>query len=264
MKPIIKWNLWQRKVSAIWWSIGIAFFMFINMIFYPSFKDQAAELQKSFESIPDAAVQFLGGSTDFFSSVGYVNSQIFFLALPLVLTILAISLGSRLLASEESEKTIENIMSRPISRSKFLLSKAVVGEIILLLVTFVAWLTVIIMAMIVDLEVSLTRLTFATFVCFLFVYLCGAVAFTFTAIGRTKGAGIAFATFVAFGGYILSSLSGTVEWLTWPSKLLPFHYYQSEAILRGTYNWNNIWYFVIVILVCVFVSWITFRKRDLE
>jgi ABC-2 type transport system permease protein len=264
MKPVVKWNLWQRRVSTIWWGVGIAFFMFINMIFYPSFKDQAAELQKSFESIPDTAVQFLGGSTDFFSPVGYVNSQIFFLTLPLVLAILAISLGSRLLASEETDKTIENIISRPISRSKFLLSKAIVGEIILMFVTFIAWLTVVVLAELVDLDVSILNLTLATFVCFLFVYTCGAVAFAVTSIGKAKGASIAIATFVAFGGYILSSLSGTVEWLKWPAKALPFHYYQSEAILRGNYNWNNLWYFLIAISACVIISWFSFRKRDLE
>ncbi len=264
MIPIIKWNFWQRRISTIWWSIGIAFFMFINMIFYPSFKDQAAELQKSFESMPDAAVQFIGGSTDFFSTVGYVNSQIFFLTLPLVLAILAISLGSRLLASEETDKTIESIMSRPISRTNFLISKAVVGEIILLLVTFIAWLTVVIMAIIVDLDVSIMKLTMASFVCFLFVYLCGAVAFMMAAIGKAKGASIAVATFVAFGGYILTSLAGTVDWLKWPAKLFPFEYYQSEAILRGTYNWQNLWYFVVTIGACAVISWLSFRRRDLE
>jgi ABC-2 type transport system permease protein len=264
MKSIIKWNFWQRRISTIWWSVGIAFFMFINMIFYPSFKDQAAELQKSFESMPDAAIQFIGGSTDFFSPIGYVNSQIFFLTLPLILVILAISLGSRLLASEETDKTIESIMSRPISRTNFLISKAAVGEIILLLVTFVSWATVVVVAKVVGLDVSILRLTEATLVCFLFVYLCGAVAYMMTAIGKAKGASIAVATFVAFGGYILTSLAGTVEWLKWPAKLFPFEYYQSEAILRGTYNWQNLWYFVFTICACGLISWLSFRRRDLE
>jgi len=68
---------------------------------------------------------------------------------------------------------------------------------------------------------------------------------------------------VALGGYIIGSLAGTVKWLSFPAKLLPFHYYQSEAILRGTYNWNNVWYFVFVIALCSVLSWVAFRRRDL-
>jgi ABC-type transport system involved in multi-copper enzyme maturation permease subunit len=104
--------------------MGVSIFIFINMIFYPTFKDQAAELQKSFESLPDAALQLFGGSSDFFSPVGFLNSQIFFLMLPLLLGILAISLGSSLLAAEERDSTIESLMARPISRTHLLLHKS--------------------------------------------------------------------------------------------------------------------------------------------
>ena len=263
MKTLVAWTLRQRKLSTIWWSVGIAFFMFINMIFYPSFKNDAEELQQSFENIPDAALQLLGGSADFFSPIGYVNSQIFFLTFPIVLTILAITLGSKLLAEEETNKTIESLLSRPISRTKLLFAKGLAGEIILTTVTVVSWLTILIFARIVDLEVSAWSLTKATIVCFLMVYCYGAIAYMFTAIGRTRGVGVAVASFVAFGGYIISSLAGTVSWLSVPAKLFPFHYYQSEAILRGTYNWQNLWYFIVLIAVCIVVSWLAFRRRDL-
>jgi hypothetical protein len=43
MMPIIKWTLWQRRWSAFWWSLGVSAFIFINMIFYTTLRDQAAE-----------------------------------------------------------------------------------------------------------------------------------------------------------------------------------------------------------------------------
>jgi ABC-2 type transport system permease protein len=237
--------------------------MFINMIFYPSFKDQAAQLEQSFEGIPDAALQLLGGSTDFFSPVGYVNSQIFFIMLPLLLGILSISLGSKILAGEEQDKTIESLLARPVSRSRFLAAKAIAGIKILALVTLTCWLAILGLAALVDLEVSARLLSQATFVCFLMVLSFGAIAYLLSATGRAKSASIGIATLMAFGGYIIGSLSGTVTWLQTPSKLFPFHYYQSEAILRETYNWANIWYFIILITLCAIGSWIAFRRRDL-
>jgi ABC-2 type transport system permease protein len=263
MKSILAWTIRQRKISTLWWSFAIAVFLFINMIFYPTFKNDAEELQKSFENIPDAALQLLGGSSDFFSPIGYINSQVFFIMLPMILGILAIALGAGLLAREEQDKTIESLLSRPISRTNLLSSKALSGVIILFIVTMVGLLTTIITAKIVDLEVSTAVLIKTTVICFLLTLSFGAVAYLLSATGKARSASIGIATFVALGGYIIGSLAGTVSWLEVPAKLFPFYYYQSEAILRGSYNWNNIWYFVALIALCAIGSWITFRRRDI-
>ena len=207
--------------------------IFINMIFYPSFKDQAAELQKSFANIPDSISQFIGG-TDFFSPVGFLNSQIYFLMLPMILIILAIGLGSSLLAREEQDKTIEVILARSISRTKFMSAKVLAGLLIITLVTSVSLLTTVITAQVVNLEgVSAGSMLLATFGCYVLVLSLGAISFMFTALGKARGASIGVGTAFAVGSYIISSLAGTVSWLKVPSKFLPFHYYQPEAILRG-------------------------------
>ncbi len=263
MIPVIKWTLWQRRWSTMWWSIGVVAMIFINMVFYPSFKDQAEQLQKSFDNIPDAALQLLGGSTDFFSAIGFLNSQIFFLSLPLILGILAISLGSSLIGKEEQELTIESLLSRPISRTRLLLAKASAGTIILGAVTCIGLLTTILTALIVDLDVAAKLIVLVTFACFLLVLSFSAIAFLLSSIGRTRGASIGIATFMAFGGYLISSLAGTVDWLKFPAKVFPFHYYQSEAILRETFNWSNLWFFVGIILLCAALSWLAFRRRDI-
>lgn len=263
MIPIIKWTLIQRKLSIFWWSVGIAFFIFINMIFYPSFKQDAEQLQQTFDNLSDSALQLLGGSSDFFSPIGYLNSQVFFITLPILLGILAISLGSNLIAKEEQGKTIETLLSRPVSRSRFLLAKVLSGVFILFFVTLIGLITTVLSAELVDLEVTAAKMSLVTLVCFLMVLSFSAVAFILTATGRAKGASIGIATTVAFGGYIISSLAGTVDWLKAPAKLFPFEYYQSEAILRETYNWANVWFFVAVIAVLGILSWVIFKKRDL-
>ncbi|OGL30438.1 hypothetical protein A3F37_01005 [Candidatus Saccharibacteria bacterium RIFCSPHIGHO2_12_FULL_41_12] len=247
----------------MWWSVAMFSMIFLNMIFYPSFKDQAQQLQKSFENMPDAAVQLFGGSTDFFSPIGFLNSQIFFIMLPLILGILAIGLGSSLIAREEQDGTIEGLLSRPISRSAFLLAKGSAGIIILTAITLVGLLTTVITAKFVKLDVSVILMCLATFGCFLLTLSFGAIAFMLTTIGKARGASLGIASLIAIGGYLVSSLAGTVSWLENPSKLFPFSYYKSEAILRETYNWSNALFFVILIAVCIFIGWVSFRRRDI-
>lgn len=263
MKAIIRWALWQRRLSVIWWSIGVAGFIFLNMIFYPSFKDQAAELQKSFESIPDAAIQLMGGSADFFSPIGFLNSQVYFIMLPMLFGILAIGLGSSLLARDEQDRTIELLLARPLPRSSLLFGKALAGAIIVFIVSIMSLLATIIAAAMVDLEVGVWPMVSATFACVLLVLTFGAIAFALTATGRARGASLGVASVIAIGGYVVSSLAGTVTWLAGPSKFFPFYYYQPEAILRGVFEWYNLLYFVGAILLLAVFSWISFRRRDL-
>lgn len=263
MIALIKWTIWQRRWSILWWSVALFAFILINMIFYPTFKDQAAELQKSFDNLPAAAVQLLGGSTDFFSPIGFLNSQVLFLMLPLILSVSAIGLGSSLIAKEENDMTIELLLSRPISRSKLLASKAIAGTIILAIITLSGLLTTIATSHLVNLGVSDWSITLSIISCFLMVWGFGAIAFLFTALGRVRGASIGIASLVGLGGYLVSSLAGTVSWLKAPSKAFPFHYYDSEAVLRGTYNWNNVYFFLAIIVICSLLAWFSFRRRDI-
>jgi ABC-2 type transport system permease protein len=264
MLSVIKWTVWQRRWSTFWWILGVFGFIFLNVIFYPTFKDQAAELQKSFESLPPAAVQLFGGSTDFFSPVGFLNSQIFFLMLPMLLSILAIGMGAGLIGREEQDGTIETLLARPLSRARLLLAKAKAGGIVLAIVTVASLITTAGLSRVVGLtEVSTLQITEATFACFMLALSFGAIAFLLTTIGRARAASLGITTFIALGGYLVSSLSNTVSWLKTPSLFFPFHYYRSEEILRGTFHWSDILIFVAVIAACGAVSWISFRRRDI-
>lgn len=263
MISIIRWTLWQRRWSTFWWSFGMAFLIFISMITYPSFRDQAAELQKSFEGLSQTTVNFIGGSTDFFSPVGFLNSQVFFLTLPLLLGVLAISLGCGLLAREEQDHTIDLLLSKPVSRTQLLFGKAFSGAIILSFVALVGLVATLVTAQIVDLGISATDITLAMFACLMLCASFGAIAFMLTAVGRARVASMAVASFVAFGGYIISSLAGTVDWLQGVSKLFPFHYYRPQEVLSGTFDSANMLLFLAVIVVSAAISCAFFLRRDI-
>ncbi len=264
MKGIIKWGLWQRRWSALMWSLGIFVFVFINLIFYPTFKDQSAEYEKLFSQMPEAAKTLLSDTGDFLSPSGYLSSQVFYLMLPLLLGILAISVGASLIGKEEREGTIELLLSRPLSRAKLLLSKAFVGLLVVLGVGIVSAVSTALISKLVDIEVPFKNILMAGLSADLLVLSFGAVAFMVSTLGRgARAASIGIATLYAFGGYILVSLVGVAQWLEWPAKAFPYHYYRPGQILEGAYDWGNLLFITGVILVCAAVSWLAFRRRDL-
>lgn len=263
MMTIIKWELWQRRWGIMWWTIGVVAFIALNLAFYPSFRDQSAELDKAFAQIPDSAMALFSDTGDFLSPTGYLSSQIFYLMLPMLLGILMISLGSSLIAREEKEGTIELLLSRPITRGKLLISKAKSGLLIGLVVTAGALLTTVGLSKLVRLAVPSTQIALATLAAFLFALSLGSVALLITMFGRARIASIGLAALYGLAGYILASLTSAVEWLKWPAKLFPFDYYRPAEILSGTYNWLNILFIVGVVALCAITSYIVFKRRDI-
>lgn len=264
MISVIRWGIWQRRWSIFWWCIGVTFFIAINLLFYPSFKDQSAQLEQSFSQLPESARALFSDTGDFLSPTGFLSSQIYYLMLPLLLGILSISLGGSLIAREEQDRTIELLLSRPLSRTMLLAGKAIVGFIVTGIVGLTALITTVVLAKIVELDVASSRIALATIASWLIAVSFGIVAFVLTIFGRARVASIAVATLFALGGYIIASLQSAADWLRFPAKIFPFDYYQPGAILEGTYNWWNITFIIGIIIVGSIVSWWVFRKRDIS
>lgn len=262
MFSIIKWTFWQRRWSMMWWSIGIASLVLLTLGFYPTIHSQAAALNKSFGGLNNSTLALFGG-TDLFSPVGYLNSQLIYLMFPLLLIILGVGLGSSLIGAEESSGTIESLLSRPISRTRLLMSKALAGALVVLLVTCAGSAVIAGMAAAVHLGIPLGNIAAACFACFMLVLALSAVAFLLAATGRGRVAALGITVTYALGGYIIGSLADTVHWLKPVSLVFPYHYYQSADILRGNFSWPSIWFFSLFTLGCLLLAWLSFRRRDL-
>ncbi len=262
MFSVFKWTLWQRRWSMLWWSVGIVSLVALTLSFYPTIHNQATELNKSFGSLNSSTLALFGG-TDFFSPVGYLNSQLIYLMLPLLLIILGVGLGSSLIGREEADGTIESLLSRPISRSRLLLAKASAGAFILFSVTLVGSVVIIGMASFLNIGIPLIYIAAACLACFMLVLTFSAAAFLLAATGRARIAALGVTAVYALGGYIIGSLASTVHWLEKPSMIFPYHYYQSADILRGTFKWSSIIFFGVFTAACVTLAWLSFRQRDL-
>ncbi len=264
MIAVIRWTLWQRRWSIVWWSLGVAAFIVISLGFYASFRDQAAQLNQVLDKLPHTARALFTDANNFLSPDGFLSARLYYLMLPLLLGILAIGLGSSLIASEENSGTIELLLARPLSRSKLLLAKALAGILNLAAIALVALITTIIVCHLVKLNEPIARLALATLATAVLGLLFGAVAFSVTTLGRARAAAVGLSVLVALSGYIIASLESTVAWLRWPAKALPYHYYRPTEILQGHFSWYNIGGLLGAALVLGIISWSAFRKRDLN
>lgn len=262
MFSIFKWTLWQRRWSIFWWCLGIVGLVVVTLAFYPTIHDQASQLNKSFGSLSSSTLALFGG-TDFFSPVGYLNSQLIYLMLPLLLIILGIGLGSNLIGREETNGTIKLLLARHVSRTSLLFAKLLAGTFIVFTVTAIGSAAVICLAKTVHVGVPFLNILAACFACYMLVLTFSTTAFLLAATGRGRAAALGVTVVYALGGYVISSLASTVHWLDGLSMIFPYHYYYSADILRGTFRWSSIAFFAIFTVVCVILSWLSFRQRDL-
>jgi ABC-2 type transport system permease protein len=264
MKPIIRWSLWERRWGALGWSVGIGAFIALNILVYSSISGQAQALNQALNNLPAGAKALFGGSGDFLSPIGYLNSKLYYLFLPLMFTMLALSLVRHMFSREEDSGTMELLLAWPVSRGKLLLAKLLSSLIILVGVGMVSLLVTIASAASIDYAVTWPRLFQATAMSLLIGMLFGAVAWALVSIGRAgKLTGTAAAGALALASYLFSSLQSFAVWLEWPAKLLPYHYYHPTAILEGTYNWWNAAGMGLATLVLLTIAYLAFRRRDL-
>lgn len=261
---ITRWTLWQRRWSSLWWIIGIVGFMVLILAFYPPFRDQAVKLDQTInKQIPSSARAFISDTPNYFSPVGYLSSQIYYLVLPILLSILSIGAGSSLIAKEESTGTIELLLARPLSRAKLLAGKFSAGGLILTAVSLFAFISALIMAHIVNLPVGTLPLFITTLDCLVMAAAFGSIAFMITTIKKARRASIGLAVLIALGGYIINSLASTASALKWPARFMPFHYYHASDMLKGHYRWEDFAVMGGIIAACLIISWVSFRRRDI-
>lgn len=264
MWAVLHWTVWQRRWSMLWWCLGVAGFIILSLSFYASFRDQAAQLNEILSRLPAAARALVSDTGSFLTPEGFLSARLYYLLLPLLLSILAIGLSGSLITKEEDRGTLEMLLSRPVSRSKLLAGKALAGLIIVLAVSLVSLITAVIVCRLVKLEVAFDRIILATLLATLLALVFGTIAFAVAAHGRARAASVGIATLFGIASYLISSLDEVVEMLRWPAKLLPYHYYRPGEVLTGNFNWRFAVVLLCVIAALAVFSFVSFRTRDLN
>jgi ABC-2 type transport system permease protein len=263
MIPMIRWELRRHRSATIWWSVGVAALISLTILAYGSVHNQADQLNKAFGSLSSSIGSFVG-TTDMFSPTGYLNSQLYFVTLPILFIILSITLANGFLGKEETSRTLELLLARPISRSRLLAAKLIARALVMLIVGTVAAIITIICARAASIHLAAGNLLLANFGCVAFSGSFGMVAFALLATSlRTRRLAIVGAITFVLASYMLTSLAGLVKGLGGVAKLFPYHYYQPETLLGGHINSGFLIYTLALYVLGIGLAVVGFRRRDI-
>lgn len=234
-------SLADRRRWLIGWSIGITAFVVINVAFWPSFRDQSDELNDMFEQMPESirALFGMGEGVDPFSPVGYLSSQVYTLALPLLLLIAGIGVVAGL-AGDEEHGLLETTFTLPITRRRILLERWAAAVVLTSVLSAVGLVATVVSARAVDLGVGLAAMVWASVGVTVLTWAVAGIGLVVGAATGRRGLAITVASVLAVASYLITSLAdagiGVFETLE-PLSVFT-HYDVLRTLADGTPPWS--------------------------
>lgn len=230
---IFRHELRARSKSVLWWSLGIVGVHLLYMSLWPTFADQAAVLEKSLQQFPREFLQAFGMDRISMATVlGYYS--LIFLLVQILLAIQASNYGVGLVSREESERTADFLMTKPVSRLAVITSKLVAAVVALLITQAVVWVSAFSGWALFnsghDYDKGALALLLSSMVFFQLFFLGVGLAISLGV--RLVRSVTPYALGLGLGMYVLGAFSGMLgdvklEWLT------PFKYFDAPTLIQN-------------------------------
>jgi ABC-2 type transport system permease protein len=262
MAVLLRKTLRDQRRAFIAWAIGIAGVAIMYAAFYPSVRQSAADLQGYLDNLPDTIKNLLGG--DFTTPAGYLRSETFSALGPILFLVFAIGAGSRAIAGEEENRTLDLLLSTPVRRRQVLLDKWISMGVTSFGLAVVLGLTVALVGPAFELRISTNDLAAACLMLALLATAFGTMALAIGCATGRRGLASGITGGLATITYVLDVLAPAVDTLGPLRPLSPFRWYlEPDPLIHGIGLVN------IVILICIsavayLVAWASFERRDLR
>lgn len=265
MKLLIKTEFKRNFRLFLLWAVIIIGLSLLMLSLYPTFQGSFGDIEAFLSSYPQGFLEAFGlgeGGLDMTTAYGWFGMEGYLFVVLLGGSYSAI-LGSSILSKEEDDKTIEFLLSKPISRNHILIGKGLVTVINLVLLNLILFITLLITFSIVD------KVDFVTTVLLclggLILDLIFASISMAISIFVTKSRIImSISVGVVIGLYFLDIIATLTEKLTFLKYLTPYEYVNAIDII----NHNKIEpvYLLIsigIIIISGFVTWYFYNRKDI-
>ena len=254
-----------QKRSFIFWTIGILLLIALYMALYPSIKESAAELNAYMDKMPEVLRNaFLDEETNYASPLGYISSEIYTQMLPILFLFFAIGFGSSAVAGEEEKGTLDIVLATPMRRSRFVIEKFAALVIGLGYLSVLIILSLYFGSKFVDINITLSQLTSATFNLFLLSLNFGVFAFFIGSLTGSKSLSVGLTTAFAVISFFVSAFYKLVDQLDKIKEFSPFYHYSNKSALIHGVDWASATLLIWVILGLFVLSVAAFAHRDLN
>ena len=255
----------EKKYSLAGWSTGILAYMIILGWFYPSFADAGKEMQALLDSMPKDmwAIFGIDDASDMVSPAGFLTAEAFGMMLPIFFSVFAMGIGSRAIAGEETNGTLELLATLPIARRRLYLEKFSALVVLVTVLGVLLWLGVLFASAWGDMALAVGPIAGSSLMVVLLGMFFGVITLAAGAITGRRTQAIAIGSALIVGTFLLKSLAGMIDSLSALKWLSPFYYYNEGLSLHENLLFIDTLPLLGGIIVLTVSGLIVFERRDL-
>jgi ABC-2 type transport system permease protein len=258
---IFRWDLRLRRRSTLAYSIGLAAYVVLIVVLYPTFKHDTSlnDLTSG-----NATLSALFGATGSLTSPsGWMNANLYANFVPLFALFMTIGYGAAAIAGQDEDGTLGGLAGLPLTRSRLLIEKLaalVLLSLPLPLVTLAGALAGR------SFEVTLTPsgLVGATIGVALLALDFGLLALAVGAWTGRRGTALGVAVSVAAVAYVVSALAPAIQWIHAVRFLSPFYWGVGANQLQTGLRAGDALALTVVAATLAAVALAGFRRLDIH
>jgi beta-exotoxin I transport system permease protein len=261
VSPLLRVSLSTQRRAVLGWGIGLAAVAAMYAVFYPSITKSAPDLNAYINNMPDAVKNLVG--TDYTSPAGYLRAEVFTILGPILFLVFAIGACGKAIAGEEEGRSLDLLLSTPLSRTRVVRDKALALLLAMVGIAVALWAVVVVVGRPFDLVVPVQDVAAATLMLLLIGTAFGSFAFAVGCATGRKSTAYAIAGVVAVATYVLNVLAPSVASIAWMRPASPFRWYLDPDPLTTGIHPVNVGVLLAVTVVCTAAAFWSFRRRDL-
>lgn len=262
MLSLLLHELRVRRGGIIGWSLGLSIYAGLYTAFYPALPDEMMALDYQ-----DIELFQLFGEMNMATFESYMGSSVFNF-LGVLLGIFAVISGVGILAGEEDNGTLEQLVTLPLRRWQLVLAKALALAIAALIVLAIVGLVIAAVFTAVESQVETTVTAGDLFLMTLAIWPLALVFMLLSlflgALLPSRRAASAAAATLLVAAFFGNNLAGLFDALRPVQLLSPFNYYDSSPrALQAGFAWSEGGVLLAAAVVFLLLTVVSFGHRDI-
>jgi ABC-2 type transport system permease protein len=265
LRPDIAFRfLVDRRRAELGWSLGFFGYTALMMALWPTIRESEG-YQDAAADLPEAFDAFFGpGGIDLGSPGGYLNTYLFGMMLPLMLIVAGISSGASIVGGEEEDGTLELLLGHPLTRRRIVIEKVGAIVVYLLLFVVIAFVAIVALAPVVDMELSVGNVAAASLGTLLVGIVYGVAAVMIGAVSGRRGSAAGVAVGLAGLGYLLQVVAELATGWGGLRFLSPLYLANGTSPIDDGVPIGEFLGLLGISLVLIVAALVAFDRRDLR
>jgi len=232
--------------------------------FYPQFKDLLFDMADD-PQFTEFLIGFTGESGDFVSYVGFLNLELYSIFFILILGLIVAFISSTIISKEIESKTIDLLMSNPVSRIQIIIERFIGIVPMILIINFITMFVVYGVTIAIGESIDFVNLLIAHLYAVPYFLSVVAISLVISTIIDEKMKSSIFMVALLVGMFFIEYISNFTQDFKDIGLMSLTHYYKPyDALNSGTVDANGVIILSLVTIIGIIISIVYFKFKDIH